>query len=119
MYSRKCYTLLFRNQHVRSISLVENFPLVAQSNRDETASLVIRRAIAKRSSNSRDKSGDTKRRTRKRGNVISATCISGGEMVKRSHAVAYFSRSCCGGQGGYLMTVSDLRRKKNAGKYRR
>lgn len=39
---------------------MENFLLVAQSNRDETASLVIRREIAKRSSNSRDKSGDTK-----------------------------------------------------------
>jgi len=59
-YSRKYYAPLSRNQHVRSISLVENFPLVAQSSRDETASLAIRRAIAQRSSNSQDKSGDAK-----------------------------------------------------------
>lgn len=57
---------LSRNQHVRSISLVETFPLVAQSSRDETALLAIRRAITQKSSNSRDKSGDAERHAKKR-----------------------------------------------------
>jgi len=102
-YSKKYYAPLSRNQHVRSISLVENFPLVAQSRRD----CVIGDSPCDRAEEQQFSRQERrrKRRTRKRGNVISATCVSGDEMVKRSHAVAYFSRSCRGSQDGNLTIV--------------
>lgn len=110
MYPRKCYTPLSRNQHVRSISLVENFPLVAQSSRDETASLAIRRAIAQRSSNSQDKSGDAKDAREREETSYPLRVYLVARWLK-DHTL---SRTCLasvvGVQGGHLTTVYDGKR---------
>lgn len=122
IYWRKCHARLSRNQHVRSISLVENFPLVAQSSSrrdcvigDSPCDRAEEPAILE----TRAETRETRAKERKR--HIRCVCVSGDEMVKRSHAVAYLTRSCRGGREPGRISSNRLRRQKecHAGKYRR
>lgn len=108
IYWRKCHARLSKNRHVRSVSLVENFPLVAQSG-SKTRSRHWRFAV-QRSQQFLRQERRRERRTRKRKRHIRCVCVSGDEMVKRLHAVAYLTRSWRGGPGRifrhrYLTTV--------------